>query len=95
MLELLMKYGADPNWRDKMERTSLHIAVNANNGSSDASAEVEAFLITSGADVYAMDVRKRLPLHYVFVKIGRCVFRAAVFVYRGSRTQTPQCWWYD
>ena len=73
MLKLLLDHGADPNWGDKMNRTSLHIAANANSGSADASAEVESFLIDNGADVYALDSRKRLPLHYVFVKIGRCV----------------------
>ena len=71
MLKLLLDRGADPNWGDKLNRTSLHVAVNANSGSSDASAEVEAFLIENGADVYMPDDRKRLPLHYVFVKMGR------------------------
>ena len=68
----LIKVGkADVNARNGSKRTPLHLAVNANSGSANASAEVEEFLIDNGADVFAKDKRGRIPLHYAFVKIGR------------------------
>ena len=35
------------------------------------SLDLEIALLRNGADVFALDVRRRLPLHYCFVKIGR------------------------
>ena len=40
MMELLLKNGAQINWTNKQKRTALHLAVNANKGTADASAEV-------------------------------------------------------
>ena len=38
---------------------------------ADQSLDLEIALLRNGADVWAVDVRGRLPLHYCFVKIGR------------------------
>lgn len=54
-------------------RTPLHLAVNANSGSTDDMIEIEDLLIEKGADQLARDSLGRLPLHYAFVKIGRCL----------------------
>lgn len=65
-----MKAGADPNFRDHVQRTALHHAVNYSKSSADASFEMEALLIRHGANVNAVDHRGRTPLHYAFVTIG-------------------------
>lgn len=73
LLKILIEGKCDINAVDNRGRTPLHIAVNANRGSTDVSSETEQYLIETGSDVYAMDIRGRTPLHYVFVKIGRLV----------------------
>jgi len=65
-----LKAGADPNFRDNMQRTALHHAINVGSTSADASFEMEELLIKYGADINALDSRGRTPLHYAFVKIG-------------------------
>ena len=71
IMALLLKHGADINATNKKLRTPLHLSVNQNPGKTDSSSEVESFLIDSGSDLFARDCRERLPLHYVFVKIGQ------------------------
>ena len=44
--------------------------VNASSAGSDASYELENYLISNGADYNLKDVRGRLPLHYAFIKVG-------------------------
>ena len=68
---MVLDAGANVNMTNGKKRTPLHLAVNANHGGADASSELPEFLIEKGADVFALDIRGRLPLHYVFVKIGR------------------------
>ena len=70
-VEKLLELGADPNFRDYVQRTSLHHAVNGSNSNADASFEMESLLLRFGADVNALDNRKRTPLLYAFVKIGK------------------------
>ena len=70
ILSALIKAKSSLSWKDNRGRTPLHLTVNANSGSADTSSEIEELLIELGADLYAMDVRGRVPLHYVFVKIG-------------------------
>jgi ankyrin repeat protein len=70
-LTVLLDAGAAVNASNAKKRTPLHYAVNANGGGADATAELPEFLISRGADVFALDCRGRLPLHYVFVKIGK------------------------
>jgi ankyrin repeat protein len=50
-------------------RTALHLAVNSRNGGTDVSFDVEDYLLKSGAKTDICDHRKRIPLHYAFVKI--------------------------
>ena len=68
MMKILLTRNVDINWRDAKLQTPLHVVVD--HVSHDASDEAESLLIEHGADVYALDVRKRLPLHYVFVECG-------------------------
>lgn len=68
-LTLLINYGADLNDKNKIGKTSLHLAVQA--VGKDQSSEVVQFLIEKGADVHAHDSADRLPLHYVFFAIDK------------------------
>ena len=68
-VRLLVEHGADPNFRDKFQRTSLHHAFNVADPTANASFELESFLLHKGADLNAIDVRGRTPFHYAFVKL--------------------------
>ena len=74
LCKAIVEAGASVNVRNGSQRSPLHLATNANTGSSDATSEVEAYLIDSGADVWCKDKRGRLALHYAFTKIGKYVF---------------------
>ena len=65
--------GAEVNAVDEDRCSPLHLAVDANEGCSNASTDLEEFLIEKGADVFGQDGRKRFPLHYAFIKISRWV----------------------
>jgi receptor-interacting serine/threonine-protein kinase 4 len=67
----LIKAGAKVNACDKKQRTPLHLAVNGNAGGSDSSTAMELLLLEHGANPMAADCRNRIPLHYVFTKIGQ------------------------
>lgn len=75
---LLLSAGASIDACDRKGRTSLHLAVNANSGNVNTSTEMEQFLLDKGANQFARDWLQRLPLHYVFVKIGKYVAYATV-----------------
>lgn len=68
---LLLKAGAAIDACDRKGRTPLHLAVNFNSGDANCSVEMEQYLLDRGANQFARDWLQRLPLHYVFVKIGR------------------------
>ena len=70
MVEVLLKNRANPNLVDKLKRNSIHWAINNSNADADASNEIENTLLSSGADLNAVDLRGRTALHYAFVKIG-------------------------
>ena len=70
-VEDFLKLHANPNFKDKKDRNSLHHAVNTSSSSADASFEMENLLIRHSADINAKDVRGRTPLHYAFIKIGK------------------------
>lgn len=70
---LLLKAGAAINVCDHKGRSPLHLAVNFNPGDANCSVQMEQFLMDRGADPLARDWLQRLPLHYVFVKIGKLV----------------------
>ena len=67
----LLKAGAPVNAPNSKKRTPLHLAVNANTGVANSSTEMEQILLMNGANVLAADSLGRLPLHYVFIKIGK------------------------
>ena len=67
----LLEAGADPNFRDIKQRTSLHIAFNVSDISVNASFDMESLLLLFKADINALDCRNRVPLHYSFIKIGK------------------------
>lgn len=71
VVERLIEHGAKINFHDSKNRNVLHWAVNNATQGSDASNELENFLLSSGADPTALDINKRVPLHYAFVKIGK------------------------
>jgi ankyrin repeat protein len=62
--KLLLNAGAEVN---AGKQPALHTAVLANLGTSNASTELEEFLISRGANVFAKDEENRLPLHYAFI----------------------------
>lgn len=64
VVRLLLDAGADVN---AGKQTALHSAVLANTGKSDASTDLEEYLISRGSNVFARDESQRLPLHYAFV----------------------------
>ncbi|KAL4238217.1 hypothetical protein ACF0H5_002929 [Mactra antiquata] len=61
---MLLDAGAQQN---EGKHTVLHTAVLSNLGTSNASTELEEFLISRGADVFSKDDKQRLPLHYAFI----------------------------
>ncbi|CAE7519179.1 ankrd52, partial [Symbiodinium microadriaticum] len=67
VIEQLLRHGALPSARDPEKRTPLHIAVNSA-AASEPSFAAERLLLNAQADVNAMDVQGRMPLHYAFVK---------------------------
>ncbi|KAJ6648044.1 Poly [ADP-ribose] polymerase tankyrase [Pseudolycoriella hygida] len=56
---------------NKEGRTALHLAVNHRSGETDASYDIEDLLIEKKAKLNVRDHRGRIPLHMVFVKIGK------------------------
>lgn len=69
-VEKMVESGANVNYLDSKKRNALHWAVNNSSEGSDASNELENFLLSSGCDPLALDINNRVPLHYAFVKIG-------------------------
>lgn len=70
-VQYLLEKGADPNYTDLNERTSLHYAVDRAEKGSNASFDLENLLISHKADYNAKDKLGRTPLHYAFVKINQ------------------------
>lgn len=71
MVKTLVECGADVNHRNCFGSSVLHRALYFNSeGNADATAEVEAFLIDNGAELFVTDSKMRLPLHLVFAKEG-------------------------
>ncbi|XP_052272329.1 poly [ADP-ribose] polymerase tankyrase-like isoform X2 [Dreissena polymorpha] len=64
VVRLLIDAGADVN---AGKFSALHSAVLANLGTTNASTELEEYLISRGANVFAKDEKQRLPLHYAFI----------------------------
>ena len=64
IVRMLLEAGAEVN---QGTTTPLHTAVLANLGDSNASTDLEEFLISKGANVFARDEKGRLPLHYAFI----------------------------
>ena len=59
ILEILLKYGGDPNVHSRdCRKTSLHEAVRLN------SLTMVTILLTYGADIHAKDNLHRMPIHY-------------------------------
>lgn len=70
VIKFLLENGASPNATNTDLRTPFHLAVNNTTGHTDESTEVIETLIAQKADLFAIDNRGRLPLHYAFVKVG-------------------------
>ncbi len=70
-MKTLLSEGADPKICDKNRRTPLHEAVNNNAASVNVTSEMEAALISAGADCAAVDEFGRMPLHYVFIDCNK------------------------
>lgn len=68
MVSILLDGGADLNSVDANKLTPLHLAVNYNTGTSNASTDLEELLIHRGANLFAKDDANRVPLHYTFLK---------------------------
>ena len=71
MVQKMIDFGADPNFRDHDLRTALHHAVNLGTGRPDATFEMEDLLIACGSKANIKDKFGRTPLYYAFVKIDR------------------------
>jgi ankyrin repeat protein/predicted DNA-binding WGR domain protein len=70
MVKLLLSKGANPNSRDKNQRTALHFAVSISSATVDATFDMEETLLNAGADVNAQDVLGCTPLHYAFIDMN-------------------------
>ena len=66
----MVEHGADINYCDPSGRNCLHWAVNSSDTGSDASNEIENYLLKMKVDYNKKDKHDRIPLHYAFVKIG-------------------------
>lgn len=60
---------AEINKLDHHGRNVLHHAVNMSSATADATFETEQLLIDLGVDINHKDERRRVPLHYAFVKM--------------------------
>ncbi len=70
VLKALLAAGIDVNTPDAFYRkNTLHHAVNSSTDGADQNLDLEIALLRAGADVFARDHRKRVPLHYCFVKV--------------------------
>lgn len=65
VVKMMLDAGANVN---AGQMTALHSAVLANTGTSDASTDLEEYLISRSSNVFARDGKQRLPLHYAFIK---------------------------
>lgn len=61
--QLLLEKGADPNQKDAIGNTALHLAVCTNN------IEVITLLLSAGTDINSLDNRGRTPLHLAQSKL--------------------------
>lgn len=68
IMKMLLQKGVSVNAKSKDGTTPLHIAVEKNTGSADASTNTEEFLLSQKADVFAKTDSGIMPLHNVFVK---------------------------
>ncbi len=73
MVQTLLDHGADVNPVDRKLRTPLHLAVNINTGGMNENFDLILYLLKQEGDLGRRDLFGRLPLHYVFIKIGRLV----------------------
>ena len=79
----LLREGASVDACDDHRRSPLHWAVSVNTGRANSSTTMEQLLLDHRADPFAVDCRRRLPIHYVFTKIGRYTAR------QRERSQAP------
>ena len=70
LVQKLIENKANINFLDVKKRNALHWAVNNATKGSDASNELENYILSHGCDPLALDINNRTPLHYAFVKIG-------------------------
>ncbi len=70
ILKELAKAGADFNVLNESKRSGLHLSVSSTTDEADQALDLELALLRGGCSARALDERKRLPLHYAFVKIG-------------------------
>ena len=60
-VQMLLQYGANPNFADDFGRTPLHYTV-----MKGINAEIAYLLIKYGANVDALDIESNTPLNYIF-----------------------------
>ena len=68
---LIQKIKADVNFTDNLHRSPLMHALDVASTDSDASFEMEALLIDSGARINDRDIYGKNALHYAFVKFDK------------------------
>ena len=71
VIKLLLSRGAMLDPVDSNLRTPLHLIANASTDSTEDSKDVECLLIKRGSDLFALDIYNRLPIYYLFLKIGQ------------------------
>lgn len=84
MAKLLLEGGADPNLKDCVGNTPLHLAATA------SSIDVVTLLLKSGADIFAVDKEKHNPIqlaqtklrHFQRVQNGQMLSKTKEEVYR-------------
>lgn len=63
IVELLLKYGADPNKQDIVQNTALHLAACTSN------LQIITLLINGGADITSLDIHGRNPVQLAKSKL--------------------------
>ena len=73
IIKLLLSRGAMLDPIDTELRTPLHLVANMSTDSTEECKDVERFFIRKGANLFALDIQNRLPIHYLFMDVKKYV----------------------
>ena len=70
-MQTLLDGGANINAVDSDGRAPIHLAVEANDGNTNSSTDLEELLISRGCNMLIKDKFERLPLSYAFTRLNK------------------------